>query len=55
MPEVEKAVGRKGVLGFLKKDLIWWISPILILFVLLGIFLIVVEGSTLAPLIYEMF
>jgi hypothetical protein len=45
----------KGMRRFIKKDLIWWISPILILLVLIGVFLIVVEGSALSPLIYEMF
>jgi len=32
-----------------------WISPILILLVLIGVFLVVVEGSALAPMIYDMF
>jgi hypothetical protein len=37
------------------RDAIWWISPILVLIVLAGVFLIVVEGSSLAPLMYSMF
>jgi hypothetical protein len=55
MPGAENAGGEKRVSRFVKKDLIWWISPILILLVLLAVFLVVVEGSALAPMIYEMF
>jgi hypothetical protein len=55
LPGVERAGERKGERGFLRKDLLWWISPILILLVLIAVFLIVVEGSTLAPLMYDMF
>jgi hypothetical protein len=55
MPRAENAGGDKNPGRFNKKDLIWWISPILILLVLLAVFLVVVEGSSLAPLVYEMF
>lgn len=41
--------------SFMARDAIWWISPILVLIVLAGVFLIVVEGSSLAPLMYSMF
>ena len=40
---------------FMARDKVWWISPILLLFVLLSMFLILVEGSTIAPLMYSMF
>ena len=40
---------------FMNKDKLWWMSPILVLLVVVGAFLIVVEGSALAPLIYAMF
>jgi hypothetical protein len=40
---------------FMARDAIWWISPILILIVLLGALVVVVEGSSLAPLVYSMF
>lgn len=39
----------------MNKDKLWWMSPILLLLVVMGAFLIVVEGSALAPLIYAMF
>ena len=40
---------------FMSEDKLWWISPILVLLVLVGGLLIVVQGSALAPLIYAMF
>ncbi|MEO8602558.1 MAG: DUF5989 family protein [bacterium] len=40
---------------FLRRDLIWWLSPLLLVLGLVTIFLIVVEGSALAPLVYSMF
>lgn len=50
-------IGRlaKDLFEFMNTDKIWWMSPILILLLLAGGFLIVVEGSALAPLIYAMF
>lgn len=45
----------RKVLRFMSRDLIWWLSPILVLFVLAVAFLVVVEGSSLSPLIYSMF
>jgi len=40
---------------FVKEDKIWWMSPILVLLLIVGSLLIVVQGSALAPLIYAMF
>jgi membrane glycosyltransferase len=40
---------------FMNKDKLWWLSPVLLLLVVMSIFLIVVEGSALGPLIYAMF
>jgi hypothetical protein len=45
----------RDVFEFMNTDKLWWMSPILILLLLAGGFLIVVEGSALAPLIYAMF
>lgn len=42
-------------LSFMARDAIWWISPILVLIILAGVFLVVVESSALAPLMYSMF
>lgn len=55
MPQVDNAGDEKPARRFIRKELIWWISPILILLVLISVFLVVVEGSALAPMIYEMF
>jgi hypothetical protein len=45
----------KEMLQFVKEDKIWWMSPILVLLLIVGSLLIVVQGSALAPLIYAMF
>ncbi|HYD47829.1 MAG TPA: DUF5989 family protein [Terriglobales bacterium] len=41
--------------AFMKEDKLWWMSPILVLLLLVGSLLIVTQGSALAPLIYAMF
>jgi len=45
----------RELFDFMKEDKLWWMSPILLLLVVMSVFLIVVEGSALAPLIYAMF
>ena len=52
-----RTLGRlaKELLQFMNEDKLWWMSPILVLLVLVGTLLIVVQGSALAPLIYAMF
>jgi hypothetical protein len=52
-----RTLGRliRELFEFMNQDKLWWISPVIILLVLLSVFLIVVEGSALAPLIYAMF
>lgn len=40
---------------FLKERKLWWLTPIIIVFLLLSILLIVTEKSVLAPLIYALF
>jgi hypothetical protein len=52
-----RTVGRLGreMFQFMKEDKLWWMSPILVLLLLVGSLLIVVQGSALAPLIYAMF
>ncbi len=41
--------------GFLKSQKKWWITPIVIFLLLLGIFIVSIEGSVLAPFIYALF
>jgi fluoride ion exporter CrcB/FEX len=52
-----RTVGRlaRELVQFMKEDKLWWMSPILVLLILVGSLLIVVQGSALAPLIYAMF
>jgi flagellar biosynthesis component FlhA len=40
---------------FLKVRKKWWLGPIVIILLLLGVFIILTEGSALAPFIYAIF
>ena len=42
-------------LQFLKYRKKWWLIPIVLFLVLLGLLLVVSEGSVLAPFIYTLF
>lgn len=50
--------GERGLLaefwGFLKTNKKWWLTPIIIVLLLVGL-LIVLGGTALAPLIYPLF
>lgn len=41
--------------GFLKHRKKWWLMPIVILLVLLGVLIVLTEGTALAPFIYALF
>ncbi|HVP58851.1 MAG TPA: DUF5989 family protein [bacterium] len=41
--------------AFLRTRKKWWLTPIIILLVLLGALIILTEGSALAPFIYALF
>jgi hypothetical protein len=41
--------------GFLKNRKKWWLMPIVILLVLLGVLIVLTEGTALAPFIYALF
>ena len=43
------------LLKFLKESKKWWLIPIVVTMMLLGLLLIVTEGSVLAPFIYTLF
>jgi len=45
----------KELTEFMKEDKLWWLSPVIIVLVVLGVFIVFVQGSALAPLIYAMF
>ncbi|MDP6575783.1 MAG: DUF5989 family protein [Candidatus Peribacteraceae bacterium] len=42
-------------LTFLKEEKKYWLIPIVLILFLLGMFIIVFEGSALAPFIYTIF
>lgn len=41
--------------GFMKHYKKWWIGPVMVFLILLGIILVFAEGSALAPFIYTLF
>jgi hypothetical protein len=41
--------------GFLRHRKKWWLTPIIVLLVLLGALIVLSEGSALAPFIYALF
>jgi hypothetical protein len=41
--------------GFLRVRKKWWLTPVVILLLALGLILVVTEGSALAPFIYSLF
>lgn len=40
---------------FLKERKLWWMTPIVVIFVLLATLIVVMEGSAIAPFIYALF
>ena len=45
----------KEFLDFLKHRKKWWLTPIVVFLLLLGILIVLSEGSALAPFIYTLF
>lgn len=41
--------------GFMKERKKWWLLPIVIILVLLGLIIVLTEGSAVAPFIYTLF
>jgi len=42
-------------LVFLKERKLWWMSPIIVIFLLLAILIVTMESSAIAPFIYALF
>lgn len=40
---------------FLWKNKLWWLMPLIVIFLLLGLLIIFTEGSALAPFLYTLF
>ena len=59
MKFLEKAAGKlsifKELWAFMKVRKKWWLMPIVIMLVLLGLLIVFTEGSALAPFIYTLF
>ena len=45
----------KELWAFMRVRKKWWLGPLIIVFLLLGLFIIVTQGSALAPFIYTLF
>ena len=43
------------LLNFIKVRKAWWLAPIIIMLILVGIVIIFGQGSTLSPFIYALF
>lgn len=52
-------MGKMKILGefwaFLKERKIWWLGPIILILLLIGILIVITEGSAIAPFIYTLF
>ncbi len=45
----------KELWGFMRVRKRWWLAPIIILLILLGLLIVFTEGSALSPFIYALF
>jgi hypothetical protein len=45
----------KEYFSFLRENKKWWLLPIVIAFLLLGLLIVLTKGSALAPFIYTIF
>jgi hypothetical protein len=56
---IKEKISRLGIIKeffyFFKYRKAWWLAPIIILLLILGILIIWVEGSAIAPFIYTLF
>lgn len=52
-----KRLGSKLSLAweFIRTRKLWWLSPLIVIFLLLSLIIVMVEGSALAPFIYTLF
>ena len=41
--------------AFMRMQKKWWLAPLVVILILMGILIIVTEGSALAPFIYAIF
>jgi len=52
---VSQASGTKELLQFVMSNKKWWLAPMVLMLALLGLLLVVTQGSAVAPFIYTLF
>jgi uncharacterized membrane protein len=56
---IQRATGKFGIVGelfgFLWEQKLWWMIPMVTVFVLFGLLLVFTQGSAIAPFIYTLF
>jgi uncharacterized protein DUF5989 len=56
---LQRAAARFGIVGelfrFLWEQKLWWLIPMMTVFVIFGLLLVFTQGSALAPFIYTLF
>ncbi|MBI2963469.1 MAG: hypothetical protein HYY35_06925 [Deltaproteobacteria bacterium] len=56
---LQRAAGKFAIVGelfrFLWEQKLWWLIPMMTVFVLFGLLLVFTQGSALAPFIYTLF
>ncbi len=45
----------KELLGFLWKEKLWWMVPIFVVLIFIGLLMVFAQGSAFAPFIYTLF
>jgi hypothetical protein len=45
----------KDLFGFLWERKLWWIMPIVLVLLLIGVLLVLGQGSAIAPFVYTLF
>jgi len=52
---LEKIKTLRGLFKFLWRRKLWWLIPMLVVFFVIGILILVIGSSPLAPIIYPLF
>jgi hypothetical protein len=56
---IQRATAKFGIVGelfgFLWEQKLWWMIPMVTVFVLFGLLLVFTQGSAIAPFIYTLF
>ena len=59
MKDLKRAASKFGIVGeffsFLWEQKLWWLIPMMSVFLIFGLLLVFTQGSALAPFIYTLF